>query len=570
MRILVVSNFYPPDSVGGAEIVAHRHVLDMISRGHEVCVFAGRQPKPGERHGGLDLDDVDGVAVHRTVVRSLDPSLSFHWGDCERHLEAVIRQEAPDVVHCHNVMGLGANVIPRAKSLGVPVIVTLHDYWGFCLKQTRINADNRTCADHDDCERCLSHVVTETGTAQPTRLRRDYIAWCLSQADRLVSPSQALADAYAVAGVGGGRIVVRSNGIDIARFGEPKNRIDGPVRFMFVGYLGEHKGLLELMDAVARIAARSELDGKWQLSILGDGHLRPWLEEALEREGRANVEFLGKVPQSLMPQLLSEHDVLVLPSIWPENEPVVLLESIAAGMAQIATAHGGSVDMVHDGRGGRLITPRSADALAAAMIGYIADPASVTAHRQHNLQRRGELSQSASCDAYEADYRALCEGHRKEAGAGAGHPIVICGGGWPTLPVSSLVNNLALVEGELSRMRLVAAAWADSNLWSQASALWVWAESGDEELIRRALRLGMTIIVSSVHAAAGWLETASPDVIVVKEPLEVVVALRSVARSVVLEKPMSDAAPFARDAFAMLSSAKSYSLTLATVRNGIQ
>ena len=196
MKVLFVSNFFAPHVVGGAEIVAERLCGDIARRGHDVAVFAGRKPDKDVPPGYLDIEHGLGYTVHRIAMQSLDPSQSAFWHEGGLAFRSVLHYERPDIVHFHNTVGLGVNLLPAAKEFGCATIVTLHDYWGVCHKNTLLLDDGSVCIDQEQCHFCLSHFISNTGVARPVRLRRDYVSHCLEMADRLVSPSKALAEVY--------------------------------------------------------------------------------------------------------------------------------------------------------------------------------------------------------------------------------------------------------------------------------------------------------------------------------------------------------------------------------------
>src|SRR5581483_3341616 len=107
---------------------------------------------------------------------------------------------------------------------------------------------------------------------------------------------------------------------------------------------------------------------------------RSLLEETVQSELGRHLRFVGRVPRSELLALMSETDVVVLASIWPENEPVTMLEAIAAGKAQIATRLGGNLELVEDSESGFLIKPGDADELAGAMRRYILKPPLAVMH----------------------------------------------------------------------------------------------------------------------------------------------------------------------------------------------
>jgi glycosyltransferase involved in cell wall biosynthesis len=143
MRILVVSNVYPPDVVGGAELVAHEGALAYARQGHEVRAFAGDLHAPRARYSRTD-DAHDGIPVSRIALVPEDYSpefLNFHHPVVEAHFGDVQRAFAPDVVHCHNLPGLSVKLAMLARESGARVVCTLHDFWGFCPRNTAVRPE---------------------------------------------------------------------------------------------------------------------------------------------------------------------------------------------------------------------------------------------------------------------------------------------------------------------------------------------------------------------------------------------------------------------------------------------
>jgi len=491
LAVLVVSNFYPPHIVGGAELVAHRQALALASRGHRVRVLAGAFPKSENDKGWLEREEVDGLTVFRLPIRSLDISDSFLWPAAAMRLRSILSSERFDIVHFHNIMGLGANLIPEAASSGAAVLVTLHDPWGICFKQTLLRNNGSLCTDTDGCSECLASIKPSDGGSLPIRLRRDYVAWALDHADTLLSPSHFLAQTYRAAGFRADRIVVQSNGIDLASFAPSRPRTPLPVRFLVLAYLGTHKGIPDLLDAAALLAAEADLEGCWRLDICGDGELRPLIEAqiAANRFGGA-VGLLGWVGRNEVLTRLADTHVVVLPSRWPENEPVSLLEAIAAGCAQIATDLGGNTELIDDGLSGLLVPHNDPAALAQAMARYIRQPDLAAQHGAYNRTRANAFDELAAIDRLEHLYRG---GAVAEPAASLDPPVVICGGGWPDLNTAAICAYLHWAEGS-RRIRLLWHKWVTPTAWDRACLVWNWSGDDDPPLIRRAVRAGIPIL----------------------------------------------------------------------------
>lgn len=523
MRILVVSNFYPARAIGGAELVAHRHALEMKRRGHDVRVFAGRVPKSNQSGGELDMELVDGLDVYLLSIRSLEPDRAFHWAAAGRRLRAVLHDFRPEVVHFHNLAGLGANLILEVKRFGAKTVCTVHDHWGFCMKNTLYRDGGYVCKDFEECHFCVPNVSDENGKALPTRLCRDYVMRCLSEVDALVFPSRYLERAYAEAGFDTRGAYVQSNGVEIEKFEASPSSGTGPLHFAFIGYLGVHKGVDLLLDLVERLLAEPSLAGRWRLSIVGDGALRTRIARLVEgAPHRDYVSFLGKLVASEVPAFLASSDVVLLPSVWPENEPVVMLEAIAAGRAQLASRIGGHPELVVDGKSGLLFESGDLNDLVTKAVAYIESPALARQHGDFNRARRETVAQDIAISAYEKIYA------QTQRGADRTDKIVLCDGQWPTLEIAQFLNNFSLFE-KCGKLRFIYADWADSYLWEEASALFCWSHDASPRLAIKSMRMNIPIIAPAGDAIARLCEEEGIGGFGYKDFAEALAALLAVA-----------------------------------------
>jgi glycosyltransferase involved in cell wall biosynthesis len=123
---------------------------------------------------------------------------------------------------------------------------------------------------------------------------------------------------------------------------------------------------------------------------VGDGHLRPALERQVQERGLSGlVRFWGKVKHSEIEAVFRETDVLILPSIWPENQPVSITEAMACRTPVIATRLGGNPELVRDGNTGYLVEPRSPADLARAMSRFLDAPESISALGERGFRSIG-------------------------------------------------------------------------------------------------------------------------------------------------------------------------------------
>jgi glycosyltransferase involved in cell wall biosynthesis len=457
-------------------------------------------------------------------------------------------------------MGFGANLIPAARSAGSRCVVTLHDHWGFCFRNTRLRKNGAICENHDECAGCLSTIEPSEQLKLPMRLRRDYVAWCVAQADRLLVPSAYLACAYTQAGFSSDKMTVLSNGIDLeAIHYAPKDTApDGAVRFLWSGYLGEHKGISVLLDALTQLVQDQTLSSCWQLTIAGEGHLRSKVETQLkERNLTRNVRYVGRLPRSGLLELLRASDVSVLTSIWPENEPVTMLEAIASGTAQIATRIGGNAALVEHMRSGFLITPGDPNELAHVMRLYILDPTLASQHGARNRERRSEFDERRTIDKLEG---ILAPDHHGQAVLVSRAPVIICGTGIPPHPAVALIEHLHdhLLPGMTAR--LIWHEWAaESAVWNDVALVWLWDRNCSYSLFNVALQRGVPVLAPISDWAEG-LSRHYGSVILYRTYLEAFAALRSLLSVPTLQTAFSWRARAGSAASTSLAPASAFTL----------
>jgi glycosyltransferase involved in cell wall biosynthesis len=205
--------------------------------------------------------------------------------------------------------------------------------------------------------------------AVPRRL----IRWAVGHAARVVTVSDALRDALLALGADPAKVITLRNGVDLQRF-QPGDRtaarsqlgLTGPT-VLSVGNLLELKGHQLLIEALA------ELPGVTAV-IAGEGPMRPALERLARELGLSDrVRLLGNLPQEELVACYNAADLLVLASSR-EGMPNVVLESLACGTPVVATAVGGIPELIDSDESGRLLTDRSAAAIARAVQALLASP----------------------------------------------------------------------------------------------------------------------------------------------------------------------------------------------------
>ena len=154
------------------------------------------------------------------------------------------------------------------------------------------------------------------------------------------------------------------------------------LRVLFVGSLGQRKGLSYLFDACR------QLEGAVELTVIGT---RPLVDcPALDRE-LAGVRWIGSCPHQQVLSEMTAHDVFVFPSLF-EGFGLVLLEAMAMGLPIITTPNTAGPDLIEEGREGFIVPIRDAGAIAERLAQLHADPSLRAEMSQHARRRATEFT----------------------------------------------------------------------------------------------------------------------------------------------------------------------------------
>lgn len=192
-------------------------------------------------------------------------------------------------------------------------------------------------------------------------VRAKQIVNAAKTASGILSVSKALANEMVEMGVPSSKISVIYNGVDHQKFGEEVHATLNGEYLLYVGNLKHDKGVFELIHGFAKIC--DDFPGL-QLVYAGSGvEKKRLIELSQELNISNNVQFLGSVNHNALPALISHAKALVLPS-YNEGVPNVVLEAMACGTPTLVTSVGGIPEVFNEKICGKLIKPKSADAVA--------------------------------------------------------------------------------------------------------------------------------------------------------------------------------------------------------------
>jgi glycosyltransferase involved in cell wall biosynthesis len=402
VRILYVTNGYPPHRWAGTEVYTAALARTFLAQGHDVRVLCvGTWNRGPAFFNGHDDTTHDGVQVRRLNLnwtRAADP---FTWlydnPIVARLFDAFLDEWQPEIVHVTSCETLSSSVLRVTKERGLPLLLTLTDFWFICPRIQLLRSDLKTCDGRTtawDCTKCLardskayrwpSRLLPETAVAGllgtlgrfPILTRRPGLRGMIGNMDgrktalrealrwpdRRMTASPFVRATYLANGVDV-PIDVSAYGNDLSWLAAYPGRSRGEIlRLGFVGQVIPQKGLHVLLAALAGVPAATR--ARMELLVYGDPAQSPgYGEQMVAQAAGLPVRFMGTFQRAELGRVLASFDVLIVPSLWYDF-PLVIQEAMATRTPVVATNLGGMAEAVTDGRNGLLFEAGDARGLA--------------------------------------------------------------------------------------------------------------------------------------------------------------------------------------------------------------
>lgn len=405
MRILIAVHGFPPTFTGGAEGRADRTSRWLIKQGHSVEVFTVESiSTPGFR---LETREDNGLTVHRLYYSIKDTPAPFRaaydHAPIGEALGALLKERPFDLVHLISGYLLGTQVIYAAHQAGLPVVVTLTEYWFMCVQLNLIRPTHELCIGPESDQKCARCIAEEkrryrlpaqwlpgfrdgywalnkwdayaNQIEEAVAQRRVTLREALDSVELAICPSQFLKQKFAEYGFDTQRFVhirqgVRTRTGDVAR---AERRPADPLRIGYMGQIKSHKGVDLLIEAATQLL---NVGQPLSLDIWGNENEDPHYVQDLKRKtsNYANIRWNGVFQGGSVWDVLAKTDVIVVPSRWYENSPNVILEAHHMGIPVIATNLGGMAELVKHEVDGLLFGLNDSADLARQISRLIREP----------------------------------------------------------------------------------------------------------------------------------------------------------------------------------------------------
>lgn len=383
-KVLIVTHYHPELIRGGAQRIAYE-------------VFQGLQNEPGIEP--VLLGSVDGAypALHKggacitgfdqrpneyLYLSPGDYNTDWHRTTSAGHLEVYcefLTTIRPDIVHFHHfhtygvdLLSLTRRVLPNAR-----IVFTFHEFVSICYAGGHMLrlTDQSLCSQASSvrCHQCFPDIPPEHFW-----LRKQWFIRHLQEVDVFTCPSRFMIDRYVAWGLDARKFRHVSNALPDCTGGSMPPAFDGPRnRFGFFGQMVDDKGVQIILRAVAILREQGFTNFKVELN--GDNfryctpavakEIEDFFAEENERPfAQRIVHNNGSYPVDQLASRMARVDWSIVPSLWTEGFPLVLLEAGAFRRPVICSDVGAMAEYVNDDVDGIHFTRGDPDSLAAVML----------------------------------------------------------------------------------------------------------------------------------------------------------------------------------------------------------
>lgn len=400
--------------MGGAELLTRRLAQGLTRRNIAVWVVCIGSVERGQATAITYHDEQDGeINVRRLSVTLAGDNPLALWFDVpalRNQFELLLDTSQPELLHLISGYLMGTPPLDAARARNLPTVVTLTDFWFLCPTIQLRRGDGSLCEGPEplECARCLydeRRILRALDERVPTLLQTGYrvangLNWLgarfglparlstlaarhstlvlgLNQVNAIVSLTRFVSDLHIANGVDARKIIVKPDCLDQNEFDLVEHR---PIRtdeihFGYIGQITPVKGVDVLLRAFRRVQETTRKP--MRLHIHGSLNAEPSYVDYLKRlaESSPDILFHGAYVHRRALALLNELDALVVPSLWYENSPRVIIESFAARRPVLGSRVGGIAEVVQDNVNGLLFERGDVSDLARVLEQVVCEPA---------------------------------------------------------------------------------------------------------------------------------------------------------------------------------------------------
>lgn len=346
-RVLIVNKFYYPR---GGDCVCTINLEQLLNaKGHTTAIYAmsypDNNPTPWSPYFATQVTFSGSLSAQ---LKGLKRTMGL--GDIKKSFNNILHQFKPHIVHLGNIHSYLSPILAQlAHQAGSRVVWTLHDYKLLCPAYacTRLGQPCELCFDNKRnviTHRCMKGSLAASATAWLEALR--WNRHKLQQwVDTFICPSHFMYTKMTQGGFNPDKLTTLCNFVDpnkLATLSSHTTDTRTPYSICYIGRLSPEKGIDRLLHIASSLSHIT-------FNIAGDGPLAPQLRELYQHH--TNIHFLGHLDSDAVSHLLASSHASIIPSVWYENNPLGVIESLCAGTPVIGANIGGIPELItpHNG-----------------------------------------------------------------------------------------------------------------------------------------------------------------------------------------------------------------------------
>lgn len=363
MKILKIIHGFPPFYMAGSEIYSYHLVKELERQNINVFLFTRFENQFTESYTTYE-ENFENIKIFRINKPSRDYQFDDKFFDkkIDNTFENYLDKNKFDLVHIGHLSHLSTNLINIIKNYRLPIVYTIHDFWLFCVKGQMINAESKICRGQSPkkCRKCSPYKPT----LKEVKNTLAYMQQTIAKIDLFISPSLTLKKFFIKNGIA-------ENKIKFLKYGFQTNKItflkksfkkNDRIKFGFIGRIIPNKGIKLLIDTFNKLE---------NISLEIYGSIDKNEKEFLERK---NICFMDNYHNDDIDNILKKIDVLIVPSLWYENSPLVIQEAFLAGVPVITSDLGGMKELVKNNVNGYTFEVGNMNSLTEVIKRIIEDP----------------------------------------------------------------------------------------------------------------------------------------------------------------------------------------------------
>lgn len=384
MKILMVNKFHYLK--GGSEKYYFELAELLREHGHEVAFFSMKD----EKNIKTDCKEFFVEQIDLNTGSKLKALDVIYSKENKKKMEEALDEFKPDLVHLNNFQRqLSASIIDPIKSRNIPIVFTAHDVQAICPAITMMDNDKNIC---EKCMKgkylnCIKKKCNKGSTLKSIvgalegyyyRTKNIYT----KKIDFIITPSEFYREKMIEDGIHENKIKALHNFVELKDY---DLEVSDEGYALYFGRLSKEKGILNLINAFTKLK-----EGK--LYIAGEGPEKETIEKIIKENNLENrIKLLGFLNADQMKDTIRKCKFVIVPSIWYENCPYSVMETLAIGKPVIGANIGGIPELVKNEQSGLTYKYDDIDDLASKMATLFNNEELVTEYGANAKKQANEL-----------------------------------------------------------------------------------------------------------------------------------------------------------------------------------